>query len=519
MTDVFRREFDVVVVGGGGSGLAAAVSAAEHGAQVAVLEKRPELGGTTALAVGSFTASETAYQQRAGVEDAVAAHIEDAAKFAPPEIEARNNEELRAFLLRHAGDTLAWLTNMGLAFYGPTPEPPNRAMRMHNVVPGARAYVLSLQRRLQKLNGAVFMNAPVTKLVRENGRVTGAVADLDGHPHEFAARQGVVLAAGDYASAPDIITQHKGPEFAAVEGINPHATGDGHRLCEAVGAKLINMDVTYGPELRFAPPGRLSLLRRLPASGWIRTLMGALMPYVPRPMMNAIIKRELVTWQHPEDSLFDDGAVLVNAEGRRFCNEKDSPAREIAIARQPGKCAYILLDKRLVARYSDWPHFVSTAPEIAYAYVKDYLNLRPDVAIAESSLEAIAQARGLPPDALEDAVTGFNRYVVGEAPDPFGRTGDTEPLREDDWVLLGPAKAYFTITEGSPAINLEMQVLDETGTPIPGLYAVGQNGMGGQVLWGHGLHIAWAITSGRLVGHALANGAAATETRDGSQSD
>ena len=69
---------------------------------------------------------------------------------------------------------------------------------------------------------------------------------------------------------------------------------------------------------------------------------------------------------------------------------------------------------------------------------------------------------------------------------------------------MGPAKAYFTTTEGGAAINSSFQVLREDGTPIRGLYAVGQNGLGGQILWGHGLHIAWALTSGRLVGEVLA---------------
>ena len=79
------------------------------------------------------------------------------------------------------------------------------------------------------------------------------------------------------------------------------------------------------------------------------------------------------------------------------------------------------------------------------------------------------------------------------------------PLFEDgQWFLLGPAKAYFTTTEGGAAINEQFQTLDEKGLPIPGLYAIGQTGLGGQILWGHGLHIAWAMTSGRLVGKKLA---------------
>jgi fumarate reductase flavoprotein subunit len=210
-----------------------------------------------------------------------------------------------------------------------------------------------------------------------------------------------------------------------------------------------------------------------------------------------------VTWQHPEDALFGEGAILVNRRGERFCDERCSPAREIAIAAQPGKCAYILLDRRLAERYSRWPHFISTAPEIAYAYVADYLRLRPDVTIQAESLERLAAARGLPPDALSGTVERFRRYVRGEELDAYGRQGDREPLQGDRWILLGPVKAYFTTTEGDAAVDRQLRVLDPAGNPIEGLYAVGQNGLGGQVLWGHGLHIAWALTSGRLAGQQL----------------
>ena len=77
-------------------------------------------------------------------------------------------------------------------------------------------------------------------------------------------------------------------------------------------------------------------------------------------------------------------------------------------------------------------------------------------------------------------------------------------LEDAPWMLLGPAKAYFTTTEGGAVINRQFQVIDQKGQPIPGLYAIGQNGLGGQILWGHGLHIAWAMTSGRLAGKLLA---------------
>src|SRR5687767_15412183 len=85
--------YDVIVVGGGGSGLAAAVSAAQHGGRVLLLEKQVHLGGTTGIAVGSFTAAGTRWQQARNIADTPDNHAEDAGKFANPEIEARNNSE------------------------------------------------------------------------------------------------------------------------------------------------------------------------------------------------------------------------------------------------------------------------------------------------------------------------------------------------------------------------------------------------------------------------------------------
>jgi len=498
-----KDEYDVIVVGGGGSGLAAAMAAAENGAEVLLLEKQPHLGGATGIAVGSFTASGTALQQKASIDDNPDDHEEDAAKFGPRDYQDRNNATLRRFFLGHAADTLHWLMDMGLVFHGPTPEPPNRVPRMHNVVPNAKAYIAVLQTRLMRAGGTIVVDAPAEELIVEGGRVVGVVVGIDGQTQRIRAGRGVVLAAGDYANAPDMIGRFRGQEFTAIEGIHPYTTGDGHRLAEQAGARMVNMDITYGPELRFIPPPGKGFEQLLPSKGLGMKLMGMLMPLVPKAVIHRRIKRLLVTWQHPEDSLLDNGAILVNREGHRFTNERASPEREIAVAAQPDKIAYIVLDERLIEVYSEWPNFISTAPEIAYAYVADYLKLRPDVASQAGSLDELARARTLPFDGLRQTIEQFNQYASSGGPDPFGRTGDSHPLAGGRWVLLGPVKAYFTTTEGGAAVDEQMQVLDQDGQPIAGLYAVGQNGLGGQVLWGHGLHIAWAITSGRLVGELL----------------
>ncbi|MCP4173266.1 MAG: FAD-dependent oxidoreductase [Fuerstiella sp.] len=493
------NKWDVIIVGGGGSGLAAGVSCVEQGLKVLLLEKQPQLGGTTGIAVGSFTASGTRYQRQNNINDNAVDHNEDAARFARPEDEAAGNVELRQFFLSHSADTLNWLEKMGLRFHGPSPEPPNRVPRMHNVVPNAQAYIAALHLRFLRLGGRVMTNASVAGLLRTEGRVTGVTVKVNDVPRTESCLRGVVLAAGDYAGNAQMIAEYKGDAFAAVEGINTTATGDGHRLVTSVDGQLRNMSVTYGPEFRFVPPIGKSISQLLPSNPAAVRLMGALLPFVPGFVIHAFIKRLLVTWQHPEDALLDDGAILINKCGQRFCDELASPDREIAVANQPDKVAWLLLDENLIRRYSRWPHFISTAPEIAYAYVNDYLRLRPDVAVQSDSLEQLAAARNLP--AAELLATAAGTRNIENVPEM------TRSLQGDRWVLLGPVKSYFTTTEGGAAIDTSFRVLDRNGKAISGLYAIGQNGLGGQILWGHGLHIAWAMTSGRLVGTVLADSA------------
>lgn len=489
------RTIDLIVVGAGGSGLAAAVSAAQQGLSVLVLEKCPQPGGTTGIAIGSFTANRTSFQTQQGIEDSPEAHAHDAGLFAAPEIEQHNHAELREYFLTEAHQTLDWLTGLGVRFHGPFPEPPNRVPRMHNVIPNARSYIVTLVKHLRRLGGNIHCDAKVDDLIVEAGRVSGVRATVEGQERTFHSTRGVVLAAGDYANSPELISRFKGDGFAEIEGINANATGDGHLLAERAGAQLLNMPITYGPELRFIPPSveQRSWVARLPASGWIPRAIARVLPWIPQTWMGPVIKRLLVTWQHPEDSLFREGAILVNREGQRFCQETESPQREILLAQQPDKIGYLLLDERLIEHYSTWPHFISTAPEIAYAYVADYLKLRPDIATKADDLKSLAFQTGLPGDALTETVNEWNRTAES-------------PLAGNRWVLLGPVKAWFTTTEGGAAVNHSLQVLDQTGNLIPGLYAVGQNGLGGMILWGHGLHIAWALTSGRLCGQVVATG-------------
>ena len=138
--------YDVVVVGGGGAGLAAAIEACNAGASVALLEKNERLGGSTAWSVGSITASGTPHQKAKGIADFPQDHWRDMAGF-NGDLDRRDNPALRRILADSMPDTFRWLLSHGLRFYGPMPEPPHMQPRMHNVLPNSRASSAASSRR------------------------------------------------------------------------------------------------------------------------------------------------------------------------------------------------------------------------------------------------------------------------------------------------------------------------------------------------------------------------------------
>ena len=123
--------------------------------------------------------------------------------------------------------------------------------------PERRPYIATLQLKLQREGVQVQCGAEVSKLTRDElGRVVGVNCSIGGKDIQIAALHGVILAGGDYANNSNLIARYKGNQFQEIEGINPFATGEGHLLAEQVGARLLNMEVTYGPELRFVPSSK-----------------------------------------------------------------------------------------------------------------------------------------------------------------------------------------------------------------------------------------------------------------------
>lgn len=482
----FARTTDVLVIGGGGSGLAAAVSAAQHGAQVLLVEKQPRLGGSTARSVGSITAAGTRLQSRAGIHDSAADFVEDMAAF-KPDLLAGDAPPLRELLARESAATVEWLEKLGVALVGPYPEPPHRVHRMHNVVPSSRAYIARLSEAARRLGVRVELSADTTELISDGGRVVGAVVRTAGGPIAVEARQGVVIASGDFSGNAEMRHAHLSPEAAAAHPINADANGDGHRLAAALGAAWRRMDVIFGPQLRFAPPRRPGLVSRLPTWRWLCKAEAFLVQRLPASALRPFVKSLLITHTSPAAAMFTSGAVLVNTAGARFCDEKASVG---PLSSQDGARGHIIFDGRIADQFSRPPNAISTAPGIAFAYFDDYRRGRPDLIFRADTPQELAAKIGVDADNLAKAV------LDGDLRAPL--------------YAMGPVYSMLTVTEGSLAVDAELRVLDQDGAPLPGLYAVGGVGQGGMLLLGHGHHIAWAMTSGRLVGRQLARAASDT---------
>lgn len=478
---------DVVIVGGGGAGMACAIEAARAGASVILLEKAPALGGTTGWSVGSYTTSSTPHQRRAGVEDSPQRHFADMdlVNAAPLRAGFRDNLALRRLLCDEAPATFAWLTDLGIEFIGPSPEAPHTQPRMHNVIPSSAAFPYFLGHECRRLGVDVRTGHAVTGLVSENGGVQGVRARTPaGDAITCTARRGVVLAAGDFAAGKALLARFLPDEVVRAESVNPHVTGEVLAMGEALGAELINGGHANSPRMRFVPAAPTWLHRLPPWRVFTRTLH-AVWDWVPKALLRPFIMQFITTALGPEPAIFRAGGVLVGRDGHIVPVELGSLA--LHLARQPENLAWILMDDATARKLGAWPNFVSTAPGIAYAYLADYARSRPDLYRRAASLEALCADLGIDAAGLRAQLAAQPAALLQQGP----------------FHALGPVRAYVTITEGGLSVDERLQVVRADGSPIAGLYAAGSTGQGGLLLEGHGHHVAWAFVSGRIAARSV----------------
>jgi fumarate reductase flavoprotein subunit len=228
-----------------------------------LIEKNPQLGGSTAWSVGSVTASATPHQARKGIVDKPEDHWRDMAGF-NGDLDGRDNPALRRVLAEAMPETFRWLLKQGVRFYGPMAEPPHSKPRMHNVLPNSRSFITHLAKSARRAGVAIQCGTRANALVAEKGRVVAIDCDTAEGARRLRARGGIVLATGDFTSDPELKAQFMGPQEAKIDGVNVTATGDGQKLALRLGARIVNGDLALGPELRFVPPQRRNILLSLP---------------------------------------------------------------------------------------------------------------------------------------------------------------------------------------------------------------------------------------------------------------
>jgi succinate dehydrogenase/fumarate reductase flavoprotein subunit len=496
------ERFDVIVVGGGGSGLAAAIEARSQGRRVVLLEKNARVGGTTALSVGSISATNTPHQLRAGIHDSPRDHRDDMPLFAS--IDKRMGEcgelappeplVLQRLLADNVTDSVRWLIDKGVVFFGPMPELPHRKPRMHNIVPNSRAYIFHLERHARRIGVEIRTGHRARQLLHEGGRVTGVEVELpDGRPQSLGAR-GVVLASGDFSADAALKSQYLPEPGPRVPPINPASTGDGQRMAMALGARIVNGHVAF-VSLRFPAPKTPSFVQRIPPYRWLMRSVAWGLKHLPQALLRPFVLGYITTFLIPELEMFAAGAILVNRNGERFVDELTRP--DTPLLDQPEQCGYAIMDDTVARKFSAWPHYVSTAPGVAYAYLPDYRRNRPDLYARAATIAELAQKLGVPATALQRTVAEYN--AGGGLPG-----GARKPLLRAPFHALGPIRNLMGYTEGGLAVNERLEVLGPGDAPIPGLFAAGATGQSGMMLMGHGHHLGWAFTSGRIAGRNAA---------------
>lgn len=478
ITGEWDSEVDVVVIGGGGAGMTAAVTAAEtdESAEIAVLQKGSELGGITTIAMGSFAAATTWLQDEQNITDSVDAHFADIdqfiASYSAPQtrrvflsyegnLHEKDDRALRRTMVEAAPGVLAWLRDLGCQYAGPYAEHGHRVPRIYQIVPDTSAYADVLGEAMESHDVDLYYETPAFELITERGTVQGVRAQTtENEERTFRARRGVVMAAGSYVNNSEPRYQHR--QRIDAQAISQTNTGDGHQIAAAVGAALENMDMEW-LFLRFDAP----------------------------------------LYTEPDfPSLIDEGAILVNGAGQRFVNEL-ATYRQIfsSTYEQPNHQMYILFDDEIAQQFTEWPNYISTYGKDGkiWAYIDEYMET--DVLASNPTLATVAETMDIDPEELTRTVTKYNDGVDvdGFTVDELGRHQYRAALDHPPYYLLGPVYPYAAITDGGIAIDTQMRALTPDGTPIKRLYAAGSVA-GGLHRFGHGHHHAWTFTSGRIAG-------------------
>ncbi len=489
-------EADVVIIGAGGAGMTAAITAADAGANVIVLESQPAVGGNSVKSTGGMNAAKTADQdenefgEEAGVEKTLTAAAENwadneaitalAAKvqeqwdaykadpqgyFDSTELFALdtliggkgiNDPELVNTLVNNSADAIEWLRTQGIdltnvaSFGGASVKRIHRPVDEEGKVVSVGAYTVPrLEQACEERDNLLLLtDTTATKILTDDeGNAAGVEAEGKAGNKVVVSCGAVILATGGFGANLDMVVQYK-PELAGFMTTNAAGIqGQGIAMAEELGAATVDMEqIQIHPTVQFDTAS-------------------------------------LIT-----EGLRGDGAILVNANGERFIDEVGTrdvvSAAEIA---QPDSYSWLVVDQKMV-----------DASSVIQGYIKKGFMLSGD------TYEALADELGIPADAFAATMETWNGYVADKNDPDFGRTSFAAPLDTAPFYAV-KVTAGIHHTMGGLKIDTETHVLNADGEIIPGLFAAGEvtGGVHGANRLG-GNAVADFVVFGRIAGEQAA---------------
>jgi fumarate reductase flavoprotein subunit len=460
-------DYDVIIVGGGGAGMSAAIEAVDAGARVALLEADDKLGGSTALSGGVYYAAGTSVQRTAGIEhDSADAMFEYYMTLNQYRVEA----SLARTLSDHAGEGLEWLITMGVEFAAPAlySSGVESIPRGHAASGMGAAIGAALDREVSKRTIDVALQTRVAGLIIDDGRVRGvSLKDQDIHS------PAVIIASGGFGANPHLLNKHY-PEAAAHGDWtwyigNPHCVGDGLALGESAGADIVG----HNRGLLLTTPNFKKELE----------------VYVPGWLM------------------------YVNREGRRFVNEMvEYAVMSGTVKAQTGGSCFAIFDHNAKCEAKPSRQYADAfaAGMISLNWVAEELDaqIKTGKVISADSLGALETKCGIRPGSLSATVERYNADVQAGVDSMFHKKPtEMKPVQTPPFHAVEIRPAIVCLTSTGLRIDASAHVLDQRDRIIKGLYAAGETtgGVLGERYIGGGNSIANAIVFGRIAGQQAAH--------------
>jgi fumarate reductase flavoprotein subunit len=417
-------ETDIVVIGGGGAGLAAAVESATQGAKVVVLEKTRVSGGSSAICGGSLAFAGTDLQAAKDVKDSNEIFRKDLMTVG----ENLNDPVQVQAYLDHQLDTYNWLKKAGVKFLSLVIVSGMSLPRSHKVNPSE---VIKILNDLAKTKGAkVFTEVAAKRLIldEKTGRVRGVQVEKKGSTMNYGAKKGVILASGGFSLNKELMAKFVPLMAKARAIVGRGSTGDGLKMAWACGADIKDM------------------------------------PYIKATYGNHPVAEGTEDRIH----IYYQGAIIVNKKGKRYVNESISyKLLADACFQQPDAIGFSIYDASI--REIEMKASTSRIPALE----------KKGLIYEAGSIKELAQKIGLPELAVEETIKEYNNNVEKGVDPQFGRTtlvatyGKPVKIEKPPFYAF-PSTGVLLGTYGGIIVDGKARVLNVFGEAIPGLYAAGE---------------------------------------------